>query len=71
MYHEILFIKILGVDDIVSECGLDDFENWDLKVDNNSEENGNCAIETILDIIKQSICNWQYLFIYLINNYLY
>ncbi|ETN65625.1 phosphomevalonate kinase [Anopheles darlingi] len=34
-----------GVDDVPSECDLDDFDEWDLRIDNNGQDD----IETILE----------------------
>lgn len=55
----VLKFKSSGVDDTVSECGLDGFDAWDLKISNNSEEEGNKAIEDLLNVVKHSICDFH------------
>ncbi|XP_060525629.1 phosphomevalonate kinase [Cylas formicarius] len=37
-----------GVDDVISECDLDDFDDWDLKLSNNNNEECEKSIEAIL-----------------------
>lgn len=41
------WIYTLGVDDVESECGLDDYENWDLILENNNALDG----EQIVDLV--------------------
>lgn len=45
----------LGVDDVMSECDLDDYSSWDLKVNNNSSdefhETLNCLEEMVKDFL--------------------
>lgn len=48
-----MLTTILGVDDGVSECGLDDVPSWDLILNNNSPEDGEKAIQNVLDHIQQ------------------
>ncbi|KAJ8965050.1 hypothetical protein NQ314_004451 [Rhamnusium bicolor] len=43
-----------GVDDVNSECDLDDYREWDLQVNNNNNEELNGAIEKILAIVKEA-----------------
>lgn len=45
------------MDDVVSECGLDDFEEWDLKLNNNTKEESEYVIETVLGLLNHSVCN--------------
>lgn len=40
---------ILGVDDVASECDLDDWIKWNLEVKNNDDEELEEAIEKILN----------------------
>lgn len=42
------------MDDVVSECGLDNYDSWDLKINNNSDEDVNCAIEKITQLVEQN-----------------
>lgn len=41
-----------GVDDVASECNLDDFEYWDLKIRNNNEDDLYNGIDKIITIIN-------------------
>ncbi|KAF5298635.1 hypothetical protein FQR65_LT09731 [Abscondita terminalis] len=43
-----------GVDDGISECGLDDYTDWDLSITNNNSQEGDQAIETILNLLNYS-----------------
>lgn len=40
-----------GIDDAETECDLDDFTNWDLQIENNSE-NVEKALQQILELIR-------------------
>nr|CAI5843063.1 unnamed protein product [Callosobruchus analis] len=44
-----------GIDDIESECGLDDYTEWDYQVSNNSEEDSKIAVDIIMSVIKELI----------------
>ncbi|KAJ8974879.1 hypothetical protein NQ317_011725 [Molorchus minor] len=48
-----LFTK--GVDDVASECDLDEFLNWDIQVSNNNTEESEEAIEKIINTVKDSL----------------
>lgn len=41
-----------GVDDVTSECDLDDYKDWDLKISNNNQEELDDGIERILGLIR-------------------
>lgn len=41
---------VAGIDDAETECDLDDFDNWDLKIENNDND-----VETILEKILKLI----------------
>lgn len=41
------WIYTAGVDDIESECGLDDYDQWDLVIENNNQLDGNQIIDLI------------------------
>ncbi|XP_014614869.1 PREDICTED: phosphomevalonate kinase [Polistes canadensis] len=41
---------VAGIDDAETECDLDDFDNWDLKIENNGND-----VETILEKILELI----------------
>lgn len=43
------------MDDVVSECGLDDYDAWDLQIVNNNQEDN--PVEIVLKFIQHSICN--------------
>lgn len=51
----------LGVDDVQSECDLDDYEKWDFviengdSVDNGREKTVDCLLSEIIDFIKTKI----------------
>lgn len=55
MYNYRFYLCAIGVDDGISECDLDDVQDWDLVLMNNSTEEGKKAVEILLDHIKQ----WQ------------
>ncbi|XP_076254638.1 phosphomevalonate kinase [Rhynchophorus ferrugineus] len=42
-----------GIDDVTSECDLDDFSDWDVELNNNNTEECNKSITCILDIAQQ------------------
>ncbi|XP_073819337.1 phosphomevalonate kinase isoform X2 [Musca autumnalis] len=42
------FIYTTGIDDIESECGLDNFKNWDLILENDNKLSSNNLIESII-----------------------
>ncbi|CAH2008023.1 unnamed protein product [Acanthoscelides obtectus] len=42
-----------GVDDEESECGLDDYKEWDHQVSNNNEDDCQIAINTIISIVEK------------------
>lgn len=41
-----------GVDDVQSECDLDDFTQWDLKIDNDNSQDAETIVQQILELIK-------------------
>lgn len=41
------WIYTVGIDDIESECGLDDYDQWDLVIENNNQLDGNQVIDLI------------------------
>lgn len=41
-----------GVDDVRSECDLDDFESWDMVIDNNGVISVEVHLENILKLIS-------------------
>lgn len=43
------------MDDSVSECGLDDYGEWDLIVGNNDEEELNLAVQKVLELINNAL----------------
>lgn len=43
------WIFTVGIDDIESECGLDDFEQWDLVIENNNQLNGDEIVDLIVN----------------------
>lgn len=43
----------LGVDDGISECGLDDLDSWDLILNNNNIEEGKQAVKILVDNIRK------------------
>lgn len=43
------WIYTAGIDDIESECGLDDYEQWDLVIENNNQLDGNQVIDLIVN----------------------
>lgn len=55
MYNNTFYLFGIGVDDGISECDLDDVQDWDLVLTNNSTEEGKKAVEILLDHIKK----WQ------------
>lgn len=44
---------ILGIDDVSSECDLDDYEKWNWLISNNDNEDFDKYIETIISQINQ------------------
>ncbi|CAH1374083.1 unnamed protein product [Tenebrio molitor] len=46
------FVFTKGVDDVASECNLDDFENWDLQISNNNEEELQSGVEKIMTVVN-------------------
>ncbi|XP_019872485.1 phosphomevalonate kinase [Aethina tumida] len=43
-----------GVDNVKSECDLDDWNDWDLKMTNNSVEDGEETLQKLIDYIKMN-----------------
>lgn len=41
-----------GVDDVESECNLDDFDQWDLRCNNNNDEELEKGLEEIISLIQ-------------------
>lgn len=56
------YLNFTDVDESVSECGLDDYEKWDLIVKNNNEVELNDFIEEILKLVEHSVNHWSILF---------
>lgn len=46
-----------GIDNVQSECDLDNFEQWDFKVDNNNDHNNvdTTFLSTLYDVIQDRI----------------
>ncbi|XP_030746115.1 probable phosphomevalonate kinase [Sitophilus oryzae] len=44
-----------GIDNVVSECDLDDFEHWDLQLSNNNSDESKKAVEQIIAITSERI----------------
>lgn len=42
----------VGIDDVQSECDLDDWKDWDLVVNNNDEDSFKDSITKILNLIS-------------------
>lgn len=38
----------VGVDDVESECGLDNYSKWDMILENNGQINGDSLVEAIV-----------------------
>lgn len=43
--------SVLGVDNVTSECDLDDWNDWNLQVNNNDEASLKDSIDKILDLL--------------------
>lgn len=41
-----------GVDDVTSECDLDDYDLWDLKLSNNNDEEFKLGMKKILNLLS-------------------
>ncbi|XP_074030723.1 phosphomevalonate kinase isoform X1 [Leptinotarsa decemlineata] len=41
-----------GVDDVESECNLDDFNDWDIQISNNSTKECEFAVEKVISVIR-------------------
>ncbi|KAF2902113.1 hypothetical protein ILUMI_04076 [Ignelater luminosus] len=46
------FVFTKGVDDVASECDLDDFNEWDLNIKNNSNEDLDLAVKKLVELIE-------------------
>jgi len=46
-----------GVDNVQSECDLDDFEDWDFRINNDGTEDINLFLTKIADAIRNEILN--------------
>ncbi|CAG9857354.1 unnamed protein product [Phyllotreta striolata] len=46
------YVYTKGVDDVASECNLDDFDRWNLIISNNNSEDCESALETILKLVQ-------------------
>lgn len=44
-----------GVDNVQSECDLDDFEPWDLVIDNNGSISADVHLENIFNLISYNL----------------
>lgn len=50
-----------GVDNVQSECDLDDFEHWDFRINNDGTDDINLFLTQIADVIRNEISNATWL----------
>lgn len=48
-------LRVLGVDDVESECGLDDYSSWNLKISNNNEADFKESMMKLNSVIQDSL----------------
>lgn len=44
-----------GVDDVQSECDLDDFDNWDFQIKNNGGDSLQQTIEQLSSLVREKL----------------
>lgn len=42
----------IGVDDVTSECDLDDYNEWNLQITNNNNQEFNAGLQDILKLVN-------------------
>lgn len=46
---------VAGIDDVPSECDLDDYDKWDYHISNDANDDNEIFLNKLIDIVRKAI----------------